>query len=258
LNASRVPVVVGNWKMNKTNPEAVALVRELVATLSPAPPCEIVLCPPFTALTEVSLLLGGTPFLLGAQNLHTEDRGAYTGEVSGAMLRSAGCTHVIVGHSERRRLFGETDEIVQAKTRAALAAGLVPIVCVGETLEERERGETGSVVERQLAAAVLVLPPDAVLHVVLAYEPVWAIGTGCTATPAQAQEVHAHLRARLGERFGESGRRVRILYGGSCTPDNAPALVGEQDVDGALVGGASLTAPGFARIARATAQGAPR
>src|SRR5262249_36017672 len=152
------------------------------------------------------------------------------------------------------RLFGETDEIVAAKTRAALAAGLVPIVCVGETLEEREKNETGAVVERQLAASVLALPPDAVPHVLVAYEPVWAIGTGRTATPAQAEEVHGFLRARLGERFGESGRRVRILYGGSCTADNASPLLAEEDVDGALVGGASLVASGFARIARATAQ----
>jgi triosephosphate isomerase len=167
------------------------------------------------------------------------------------MLRSTGCTHAIVGHSERRRLFAETDDVVSAKTRAALAAGLVPIVCVGETLEERERNEMAAVVERQLAAAVLALPPDAIPHLLLAYEPVWAIGTGRTATPAQAQEVHAHLRARLGERFGESGRRVRILYGGSCTAENAPDLLAQDDVDGALVGGASLVASGFARIVRA-------
>jgi triosephosphate isomerase len=259
LNASRTPIVAGNWKMNKTNPEAVALVRELIAELGAAvPPCEIILCPPFTALTEVSLLLGGTALRLGGQNLHAEEKGAFTGEVSGAMLRSTGCTHVIVGHSERRRLFGETDETVAKKTRAALAAGLVPIVCVGETLEEREANQTASVVERQLAAAVLALAPDAIPHLVVAYEPVWAIGTGRTATPAQAEEVHALLRARLGERFGESGRRVRLLYGGSCTPDNASTLLAEEDVDGALVGGASLTAPGFVKIARATAQGAPR
>ena len=258
MNASRPPVVAGNWKMNETNPEAVALARELVAELGGAPPCEIVLCPPFTALTDVSLLLGGTSIRLGGQNLHTEEKGAFTGEVSGAMLRSTGCTHVIVGHSERRRLFGETDEVVAAKTRAALAAGLIPIVCVGETLEERERNETAAVVERQLAAAVLALAPDAIPHLLVAYEPVWAIGTGRTATPAQAQEVHALLRARLGERFGESGRRVRILYGGSCTAENAGQLLGEADVDGALVGGASLVAGGFARIARTAAQATPR
>jgi triosephosphate isomerase len=253
LNPSRPPVVAGNWKMNKTNPEAVALARELVAELGVAPPCEVVLCPPFTALTDVSLLLGGTLLRLGAQNLHTEEKGAFTGEVSGAMLRSTGCTHVIVGHSERRRLFGEPDELVAAKTRAALAAGLVPIVCVGETLEEREKNETAAVVERQLAASVLPLPPDAISHLLLAYEPVWAIGTGRTATPAQAQEVHALLRARLGERFGESGRRVRILYGGSCTAENGGDLLAQDDVDGALVGGASLVASGFAKIARAAA-----
>src|SRR5262249_34146585 len=156
---------------------------------------------PFTALTEVSLLLGGTALRLGGQNLHPETKGAFTGEVSGAMLRSAGCTHVIVGHSERRRLFGESDELVAHKTRAALGAGLVPIVCVGETLDEREKDETARVVGRQLEAAVLALPPDALAHVLLAYEPVWAIGTGRTALPSQAQEVHALLRAALGERF---------------------------------------------------------
>jgi len=258
MNAARTPVVAGNWKMNATNPEAVALTRELVTALGPAPPCEIVLCPPFTALTEVSLLLGGTPLRLGGQNVHPETKGAFTGEVSGAMLRSAGCSHVIVGHSERRRLFGESDELVGKKARAALGAGLIPIVCVGETLDERERDETARVVERQLEAAVLDLPPDALAHVLLAYEPVWAIGTGRTATPAQAQEVHALLRARLGERFGEGGRRVRILYGGSVTARNAGDLLAEEDVDGALVGGASLEAAGFAAIAAATRAGSPR
>ncbi|HKA25707.1 MAG TPA: triose-phosphate isomerase [Candidatus Eisenbacteria bacterium] len=251
MNASRPPVVAGNWKMNKTNPEAVSLVRELIAELGASPPCEIVLCPPFTALTEVSLLLGGTAIRLGAQNLHAEAKGAFTGEVSGDMVRSTGCTHVLVGHSERRRLFGESDDMVAKKTRAALASGLSPIVCLGETLEERERNETAAVVTRQLEVAVLGLPPDAVPRLLLAYEPVWAIGTGRTATPAQAQEVHALLRARLGERFGESGRRVRILYGGSCTADSAGDLLSQEDVDGTLVGGASLEAKGFARIARA-------
>jgi len=258
VNAARMPVVAGNWKMNETNPEAVALARALVTALGPAPPCEIVLCPPFTALTEVSLLLGGTALRLGGQNLHAEAKGAFTGEVSGDMLRSAGCSHVIVGHSERRRLFGESDELVAKKARAALASGLVPIVCVGETLEERENHETARVVERQLEAAVLALPPDALAHVLVAYEPVWAIGTGRTATRDQAQEVHALLRARLGERFGEGGRRVRILYGGSVTAKNAADLLGEDDVDGALVGGASLEAAGFAAIAAAARARSPR
>ena len=257
MNSSRVPVVAGNWKMNQTNPEAVALVRDLLAALPRDPWCEIVLCPPFTALTEVSLLVGGTPVRLAGQDLHSEPKGAFTGAVSGPMLRSAGCTHVLVGHSERRRLFGDSDVIVAAKARAALASGLVPIVCVGETLEERERHETAAVVERQLGEAVLGLPPDAIAHLLVAYEPVWAIGTGRNATPAQAQEVHAAIRGSMVERFGESGRRVRLLYGGSVTADNAAALLAEGDVDGVLVGGASLDAQGFARIARA-AGGGPR
>jgi len=258
MNPSRRPVIAGNWKMNKTNPEAVALARELVAALAAPPACEVILCPPFTALTEVSLLVGGTPIRLGAQNLHAEEKGAFTGEISGPMLRSAGCTHVLVGHSERRRLFGETDAVVAAKTRAALAVELAPIVCVGETLAEREAGETMAVVERQLREALFALAPDAVPRLAVAYEPVWAIGTGRNATPAQAQEVHAAARALLAARFGEAGRGVRILYGGSCTADNAAALLAEEDVDGALVGGASLEAAGFARIVAAAGAGAPR
>jgi triosephosphate isomerase len=247
----RAPLVVGNWKMNKTNPEAVALVRELLPALLPTPPCEVVLCPPITALTEVSLLLAGTPVRLGAQNLHWEAGGAFTGEVSGAMLRSAGCAFAIVGHSERRHLFGETDETVARKAGAALAARLAVVVCVGETLAERESGATEAVVDRQLRAAVLELPGDALARTVVAYEPVWAIGTGRTATPAQAQAVHAHLRGRLAERFGAPGSGVRILYGGSVTAENAGSLLAEADVDGALVGGASLAAAGFAAIVRA-------
>jgi triosephosphate isomerase len=254
----RPALVAGNWKMNKTNPEAVGLVRELLPALLPTPPCEVVLCPPVTALTEVALLLAGTPVRLGAQNLHWEAGGAYTGEVTGAMLRSAGCAYVIVGHSERRRLFGETDETVARKTRAAHAAGLAPVVCVGETLEERERGETESVVDRQLRAALFDLAPEALAQTVLAYEPVWAIGTGRTATPAQAQAVHAHLRGRLAERFGAPGATVRILYGGSATPETAGTLLAEPDVDGALVGAASLNAATFAAVVRLAGAGGAR
>jgi triosephosphate isomerase len=188
---------------------------------------------------------------LGGQNLHWEAGGAFTGEVSGAMLRSVGCAFAIVGHSERRRLFAEGDEVVARKARAALAAGLSAIVCVGETLEERERGETEAVVDRQLAAALYDLPGEHLGRVVVAYEPVWAIGTGRNATPEQAQAVHGHIRARLVARFAAVGEATRILYGGSVTGENAAALLAGPDVDGALVGGASLAAAGFAAICRA-------
>ncbi len=249
---ARFPLVAGNWKMNKTNPDAVALVRDLLPRLLPVPPCEVVLCPPFTALTEVALLVAGTAVRLGAQNLHWEGSGAFTGEVSGAMLRAAGCSYAIVGHSERRRLFGESDEVVARKARAALAAGLAAIVCVGETLEERERGQTEAVVDRQLGTALLDLSADLVSRTVIAYEPVWAIGTGRNATPEQAQDAHRHIRRRLAERFGAAGAATRILYGGSVTAANAASLLAGPDVDGALVGGASLEAESFAAICRAT------
>jgi triosephosphate isomerase len=241
-------LVAGNWKLYRTNDEATALARDLVEGLLPKAGCDVVLCPPFTALAEVRYLLAGTPFGLGGQDLYWEDEGAYTGEVSGPMLRSAGCTHVLVGHSERRQLFGETDETVAKKTRAALRAGLVPIVCVGETLEEREGGKTADVVTRQFdRGPAQVEGPDAA-RIVLAYEPVWAIGTGRNATPEQAAEVHAVLRARARSAWGDAADRLRILYGGSVKPSNARELLSVDNVDGALVGGASLKAADFLPI----------
>jgi len=244
-------LVAGNWKLYKTNDEAARLARDLLAGLLPAAGCDVVLCPPFTALAEVHLLLAGSRVGVGGQDMYWESEGAFTGEVSGAMLRSAGCTHVIVGHSERRQFFGETDESVARKTRAALDAGLFPIVCVGETLAEREAGRTAEVVLGQFDAGPgRVQGPDAA-RIVLAYEPVWAIGTGRTATPAQASEVHALLRGRERAAWGPAADRLRILYGGSVKPDNAVALFAEDELDGALVGGASLTPEAFLPIVRA-------
>jgi len=245
--------VAGNWKLFKTNDEALALVRTLLASLLPSPGCDVVLCPPFTALAETRYLLAGTPIGLGGQNLYWEDEGAFTGEVSGPMLRSAGCTHVIVGHSERRQMFGETDATVAKRTRAALACGLIPIVCVGETLEEREGGKTAEVVTRQFERGPATIEGPDAARIVLAYEPVWAIGTGRNATPQQAAEVHALLRARARAAWGEASDRLRILYGGSVKPDNAEALFAEPELDGALVGGASLKPETFLPIVRAAA-----
>jgi triosephosphate isomerase len=254
--SARFPrLVAGNWKLYKTNDEATRLARALIDRLLPKAGCDVVLCPPFTALAEVRYLLAGTTIGLGGQDLYWEDEGAFTGEVSGPMLKSAGCTHVLVGHSERRQLFGETDDTVAKKTRAALAAGLIPIVCVGETLEEREGGRTEGVVTRQFEQGpAQVKGPDA-SRIVLAYEPVWAIGTGKVATPAQAAEVHALLRARARAAWGDASDRLRILYGGSVKPDNAQALFAQPEIDGALVGGASLAPETFLPIVEAAARG---
>ena len=253
----RVRLVAGNWKMYRTNDEAVRLVRDLLRLLLPAPGVDVVVCPSFTALSEVSYLLLGTPIGLGAQTLHGEREGAYTGEISAAMLVSAGARYAIVGHSERRQLFGETDESVARKTRAALEAGLTPIVCLGETLAEREAGHTEAVVARQFEGGLGGVGGLEAERLVLAYEPVWAIGTGRNATPAQAVEVHGAIRGLARARWGEAlAQRLRILYGGSVKPENAAGLFAQVEVDGALVGGASLEAAGFADIVRAAA-GAP-
>jgi triosephosphate isomerase len=244
----RRPLIAGNWKMYKTVPEAVALAGEVRAGATRAD-VEVVLGPPFTALHAVAAALSGSEIGLAAQNMHAENEGAFTGEVSPLMLRDAGCTHVILGHSERRHLFGETDEGVARKAEAALRHGLVPIVCVGETLAERESGRTREVVERQTERALRGLTAEEVARLVIAYEPVWAIGTGRTASPAQAQEAHAFLRSLVTRSHGEpAARALRILYGGSVKPDNIGALMAEADVDGALVGGASLTASSFLKI----------
>jgi triosephosphate isomerase len=234
--------------MFKTIPEALALVREVRAGLQQgATPADVLVAPPFTALHAVAEALRGGDVLLAAQNMHWEKDGAFTGEISPPMLKGMGCSHVILGHSERRQLFGETDEGVGRKARAAHDHGLVPIVCVGESLAERDAERTLEVVERQLERALRQLTPDEAAASVIAYEPVWAIGTGRAATPEQAQEVHAFVRGLLD---------VPILYGGSVKPDNAAELCGQPDVDGALVGGASLEVESFAAICEAAAAAA--
>jgi triosephosphate isomerase len=246
---SRRPLIAGNWKMFKTRSEARALAEEVRRAAPPGP--EVLVAPPFTALHAVADALSGGSVLLGAQNMHAEDEGAFTGEVSPRMLRDVGCTHVILGHSERRQLFGETDEGVGRKAQAAWRHGLTPIVCVGETLTERDGDRTLEVVERQTERALRALTPDQAAASVVAYEPVWAIGTGRNATPEQAQEVHAFIRRLVSRSHGEGAAgALRILYGGSVKPDNAAALMGQPDIDGALVGGASLKAESFLDIVR--------
>jgi len=254
----RRPLLAGNWKMYKTVAEAVALAQEIRAGLAlPLKDRDVLVAPPFTALSAVSEALRGSGVLLGAQNMHWEREGAFTGEISPVMLKDVGCAHVILGHSERRHIFGESDEMVARKTRAAVDNGLTPILCVGETLPERESSRTLEVVERQLERALRALTPDEVSRAVVAYEPVWAIGTGRTATPDQAQEVHAFIRKRVGVTHGEPpAAALRILYGGSVKPDNVDGLMSEPDVDGALVGGACLKAESFLRIVHFKKEGA--
>ena len=247
----RTPVIAGNWKMYKTAEEAAAFVREFLPLVGDLAGVEIVLAPAFPSLAAVAALTRGTNVGVASQNLHFAEEGAYTGEVSPRMVRDTGAAYAIVGHSERRQLFAETDETVNRKVRAALAAGLVPIMCLGETLAERESGRTIEVVERQLRAGLAEVPESAAGKILLAYEPVWAIGTGKTATPGQAQEVHAFLRATLKSIWGdEAGNSVRILYGGSVKPGNIAELMAREDIDGALVGGASLSPGPFAEIVK--------
>jgi triosephosphate isomerase len=247
----RRPVIAGNWKMNKTVGETVELLRALKPLVAGQEKVEVVVAPPFTALYAAGQELKGSTIGLAGQNLHWEEKGAFTAEVSPGMLKEAGCGYVIIGHSERRQYFGETDETVNRRIKAALGHGLIPIFCVGETLAERESGRTFSVIERQLAGGLKDFDDAAVLKVIVAYEPVWAIGTGKTASPDQAQEVHRFIRTKLGERFApETADQVRIQYGGSVTPENAKGLMSQADIDGALVGGASLKADSFAKIVR--------
>ncbi len=245
----RKRIIAGNWKMNKTVTEAAELARAVVGQMTAATETEVVLCPPFTDLTAVAAAIAGTPVKLGGQNLHWEEKGAFTGEISAAMLISAGCTYVIIGHSERRQYFGETDETVNLKVKAALKAGLIPILCVGETLAERQSDETAVVVERQVRAALDGLSDAQVAGLVIAYEPVWAIGTGVVATTAQAQEVHALIRTLVGKLYNvQVAAALRIQYGGSMKPDNAGQLLAQKDIDGGLIGGASLDARSFLDI----------
>jgi len=250
----RKKLVAGNWKMNKTRAEAVELVRAILAELGDFSAADAAVCPPFTALDAVAPLLKGTAVALGAQNVHWERSGAFTGEISAEMLKEVGCMFAIVGHSERRQYFGETDQTVNARVQAALAAGLAPIVCVGETLAQRDRGETEAVVEAQVRRGLADIAAGQWARVVIAYEPVWAIGTGRTATPQQAQEVHALIRRVVAEMTGAAvAEPLRILYGGSMKPSNAGELMSRPDIDGGLIGGASLQAKSFVDILRASA-----
>lgn len=250
---SRRPLIAGNWKLNKTVQEALALVTDLKRLLSPLRHCDLMIAPTYPCLVPVAQRLEGTSIALGAQELYPEDAGAYTGAVSGPILASAGCTYVLVGHSERRQLFGETLESSRARVQAALRSNLTPILCIGETLEEREAGRTMAVVLEQLEAGIAGLTPEVLAKIVVAYEPVWAIGTGKVATPAQAQEVHRAIRECLRGHDASVAQSMRILYGGSVKPSNAKEILQQEDIDGALVGGASLVAEDFAGIARAAA-----
>ena len=244
----RRPLIAGNWKMYKTVAAGMALAREIAEGLRPADP-EVVVFPPATALHAVAQALKGTAVKVGGQNMHFTREGAFTGEISALMLKDAGCTHVLLGHSERRHVFGEDDELIARKTRAAADGGLIPVVCVGETLPERESQRTLEVVERQVERALRQQSADEVGRLAVAYEPVWAIGTGQVATPEQAQEVHAFIRKRIAHSHGDPvAAAVRILYGGSVKPDNIAGLMALADVDGVLVGGASLDAGPFLKI----------
>ncbi len=247
----RLPFIVGNWKMNKTVGEALDLVRELKASLQNHRDVEVAVAPPFTALYPVKKELEGSSIQLAAQNLFWEEKGAFTGEVSPLMLREVGCQYVIIGHSERRQFFGETDETVNRKIKSALSHDLKVIFCIGETLREREEGRTFSVVEHQIEGGLKGLGEGEIRGLVIAYEPVWAIGTGKTATPQQAEEVHRFIREKLETLYSkEISQRIRIQYGGSVTPENIKGLMDQDNIDGALVGGASLKAESFLRIVR--------
>ncbi len=247
----RVPVMAGNWKMHKTTAEARSLARAIREGTAGATHCQIVLAPPFTSLTTVVAEVKGSPILVAGQNVHWESKGAFTGEVSIPMLEEAGCSAVIIGHSERRQYFGETDETVNRKVLAAVRSSLAAIVCIGETLTEREAGRVHDVIAQQLAVGLAGLTGPGLSHIILAYEPVWAIGTGRTASPEIAQEVHSAIRDWLARQFGkQAAQEVRILYGGSVKPDNISDLMRQPDIDGALVGGACLEADSFLRIIR--------
>jgi triosephosphate isomerase len=248
----RKKVIAGNWKMNKTATEAVTLAKDIVAEVGRETSVDIVLCPPFTALAAVAHVLEGQAVKLGGQNMHPEKNGAYTGEVSAEMLRTLYVTHVILGHSERRTYFNETDAFINKKVLTALANELKPILCVGETLAEREAGSTLAVVQRHIEGGLAGVKPEQITTVIIAYEPVWAIGTGKVATTAQAQEVHAFIRDLLTKLYGAPlAQKVRILYGGSMKPSNAAELLAEKDIDGGLIGGASLEAKSFIELVKA-------
>jgi triosephosphate isomerase len=250
----RRPIFAANWKMHKNRDEAASYVRDLLPRVAGVDGIDIVLAPPFTALDAVATALAGSAVALAAQNVHPAASGAFTGEVAPGMLADLGCRYAIVGHSERRALFGETDAGVASKAAALLEAGLRPIVCVGETLEERDADRTFEVLKAQLAGSLAGLPNDRAHDLVLAYEPVWAIGTGRSATPEMAQEAHAFIRERLATQFDQAGAGIQIQYGGSVKPENAAALMAQPDIDGALVGGAALEAESFSKIIHFEAQ----
>jgi triosephosphate isomerase (TIM) len=245
----RRPIIVGNWKMHKTIPEAVALVKDLSASVAQVQDVDIGVAPPFTALRAVAEALGGSRIFTAAQNMHWEPQGAFTGEISAAMLTDVGCRRVIIGHSERRQYFAESDATVNRKLKAALNAQLDPILCIGETLAQQEGNATFGVLEQQIHQGLAEISAEVVQRLVVAYEPIWAIGTGKTATPDQAQEVHAFIRGLLAALYGKAlADEVRIQYGGSVNAGNIDALMAQPDVDGALVGGASLEASSFVQI----------
>lgn len=247
------PFVVGNWKMHKTVAEARALATAVRDGVAGFGDIDVAMAPPFTALAAVGEVLKGSSVGLAAQTMHEAAKGAFTGEISPVMLKDVGCTHVILGHSERRHIFGETDPLIMKKARAALDSALIPILCVGETLQERETSRTFDVVERQTEHALRHVTPEEATRSIVAYEPFWAIGTGKTASPAQAQEVHTFIRKLVARSHGDGVARViRILYGGSVKADNAASLIAEPDVDGALVGGACLEASSFLGIVSAS------
>jgi len=249
MTSKRRPIIAGNWKMNKTVAEAKDLASKLGPLVSGAKDREVVLAPTFTALNAVSEAIKGTNMTLAAQNLHWEDKGAFTGEISAEMLLDLGCKYVIIGHSERRQYFGETDETVNKKVRQALNKGLLPIVCVGELLSEREAGKATEVIDRQVTGALKGVTAAEMQKIVVAYEPVWAIGTGKTATPDQANEIHAFIRGKVRSLYDAGvAEGLRIQYGGSVTPENVSQLMAKPDIDGALVGGASLKPESFAAL----------
>lgn len=249
----RRKVIAGNWKMNNDLQQSISLVKEIKNLLTNKNiNCDVVICPPFTSLNEVKNLIEGSIIKLGAQNMFYEDSGAFTGEISAPMLKSVGCEYVILGHSERRTIFGEKDEMINKKVRKALSHQLKPILCVGETLEEREKDITEKVVKRQIEKGLIDITPDEILNVIIAYEPVWAIGTGKTATPQQAQEVHQFIRKLLTSMYSKDfAQLIPIQYGGSVKPENAKELLSQNDIDGALVGGACLKADSFIGIIEA-------
>ncbi len=249
----RKKIIAGNWKMNKDILETQELITKISTGIkSKQINCGVIICPPFTSLYEANCLIEGTVIKLGAQNMHQEDSGAFTGEISAQMLKSVGCEYVILGHSERRTLFGETNELINKKLLKALSAGLKPIFCIGETLEEREKGITKNVIETQLNEGLTDIDASGISKMIIAYEPVWAIGTGKTASPEQAQEVHSFIRSFISSKYSESAaENIVIQYGGSVKPENAAELLAKPDIDGALVGGACLKADSFLNIINA-------